>query len=166
MKKSVFVFFALLLLAMLPAAADADSTVLTLEIPQPSYQLNIPSGTGLAYGQQRCELAVPTVRSASDFKEGMALRVAVSYSGCFTGEGGEIPYSLAMTDGADETGWNSGDCLIFDATAEGGLRTNGRTPGGMVPNGMVVTVAPSAWEAAYPGSYTAAITYSAAISKD
>lgn len=165
MKRICLLLLSLFLLLCVPLTATATSTTITVEVPEPSYQLSIPSDLKIDYQAESCALGIPTISESSGFKDGMYLTVAVSHSGKFTcpGVSTEIPFTFNMVTAEGSSGWSSGDCLIFDRTESGGVNTNGRTSGGAVPTGMVLAFAASDWEAAYPGTYTTVITYTASV---
>lgn len=168
MRKFLSIFSALVLAACCCGAAAAESTVITAEVPQPSYELTIPSGGAMGYGQEVCEVGVPSVTSASGFREGMGLCLSVSYSGSFSCPEVTtvIPYRFALRSGDGEIHWDSGDCLYFSRTEEGGLECSGHTAEGAVPTAICLYVSPADWQSAYPGSYAAVIHYSAAVTMD
>lgn len=168
MRKIGCVLAALCLVLCCSGTAFADSTVITVEVPQPSYQLSIPSGSAMGYGDASCTLGVPTVTAASGFREGMGLKLSVSYSGSFSSPGvsSVIPYRFAFRTGNGELGWNSGDCLYFSRTEDGGLTPNGHTAEGAVPEAILLYVSPADWQTAYPGSYAAVINYSASVTME
>ena len=124
-----------------------------------------PSDLKIDYQAENCTLSVPTVTESSGFKEGMCLKVAVSYSGKFTcpDVNTVIPFVFKMVTAEGSAEWSSGDCLIFDRTENGGVNTNGRTSGGAVPTGMFLAFSAADWEAAYPGNYVTVITYTASV---
>lgn len=161
MRKATAILTAILIILFLPVTAFAATTTISVEVPEPSYQLNIPSDMTIAYKDASCSLSVPTVSCASDFKEGMGLKVSVSYSGVFTCEGvaTTIPFSFAMIVGGTVQAWTSGNCLYFDRTEDGGIISNGRTETGTVPTAMALSITDAAWDAAFPGRYTTSITY-------
>lgn len=168
MRKIGCVLAALCLVLCCTGTAFADATVITAEVPQPSYSLNIPSGGAMGYRQETCEVAVPTVTAASGFREGMGLKLSVSYSGSFSSPGVStvIPYRFAFRTAEGEMGWNSGDCLYFSRTEDGGLTSNGHTAAGTVPTAICLYVTQADWQAAYPGSYAAVINYGAAVTME
>lgn len=165
MKRICLLLLSLCLLLCMPLTAAATSTTITVEVPEPSYHLSIPPGLQIDYQAENCTLSVPIVTESSGFKEGMYLKVAVSHSGKFAcpDVSTVIPFVFNMVTAEGSSGWSSGDCLIFDRTESGGVNTNGRTSGGVVPTEMSLTFSAADWEAAYPGNYVTVITYTASF---
>lgn len=157
----------LVILLMLPihTAAFAASTVITAEVPAPSYELSIIKSMELGYGDKGADMSAPEIINSSGFKEGTGLKVSISYSGAFTCEGVEttIPYTFALVT-SDEfysgnyANWQSGDCLYYYRTEDGGVSQRGCRESGENVS-MLLTIVPGAWEAVLPGKYATTINY-------
>lgn len=159
MNKHFFLPVLLLLLSLAPVAT-AETTTLTVDVPAPDYELNIPASVTVNYQAETCQLAVPTV-TGGDGREGLGLQVAITSSGVFTCPevSTTIPFTLTMTE-AD--GWQSGDSLYFSRIASNVV---GVTADGSQPTAMVLTFQSTDWDAALPGTYTATITYTATFTQ-
>lgn len=161
MRKTAAILLAVLCIVFLPVTASAETTTISVDVPAPSYQLNIPSDMAIQYKDAGCLLSVPAISDASGFKENMGMKVSISYSGAFTcaGVSSTIPFTLSMVVNDTAQPWASGDCLYFARTEDGGMSSNGYTEAGACPSSMRLSIADAAWEAAFPGHYTASIAF-------
>lgn len=159
MNKHFFLPVLLLLLSLAPVAT-AETTTLTVDVPAPDYELNIPASVTVNYQAETCQLAVPTV-TGGDGQEGLGLQVTITSSGVFTCPdlSTTIPFTLTLT-GAE--GWQSGDSLYFSRIESG---VAGVTADGAQPTAMVLSFRSEDWDAALPGTYTATITYTATFTQ-
>ena len=165
MKRFLSIPLLLCMILLIPLNASAETTTITVEIPEPSYQLTIPSDLTISYRADTCTLAVPTVSNASGFKEGMYLKLAVSYTGKFSCATAttEIPFSFHMGTSSGTNLWTSGECLTYARNEDGSISSSGTASNGETPTSMVLSISEAAWEAAFPGVYTTAITFSASL---
>lgn len=171
MKRVVSAFLAVVLLACFPVTAYATSTVFTLRVPAPSYELAIIEHMDLGnVSDGGADFSPPGVLNSSGFKEGTALKITISYTGEFTCEGVEttIPYTFAIINYDElQSGnydmWKSGDSLYYYRTEDGGVTESGVRADGTDNLFSWLTIVPGLWESALPGEYTATITYEASI---
>ena len=165
MKRVWVAVLVMLLVLTMPTTVFATSTVITAEVPAPSYELSIIKSIDLEYGSKGIDMSAPEIIHSSGFKEGTGLKVAISYSGAFTCDGVEttIPYSLALVtsdefDSGNFENWQSGDYLYYYRTEDGGVSQRGCRESGENVS-MLMTIVPGAWEAALPGKYATIINY-------
>lgn len=153
MKKRFLLPLLLLLLTLAPEAS-AETTILTVDVPVPDYELNIPASVVVDHQAESCQLEIPTI-TGDDSREGIGIRVSITSSSVFTCSdvSTTIPFNLTLSGAED---WQLGDCLYFSSIESG---VAGVTASGFQPTAMVLSFQAADWDAALPGTYTATITY-------
>ena len=67
MKRIVYVLLALILVFSLAISVSAESTTLTIDVPNPSYTLNVPANQAIAYLASEASIGGITVTDTSGF---------------------------------------------------------------------------------------------------
>lgn len=170
MKRIVYVLLALILVFSLAISVSAESTTLTIDVPNPSYTLNVPANQAIAYLASETSIGGITVTDTSGFASRHILSVGVSYDGCFAcpSNASQIFYSLKCKGIGSETRYDfsSGSCVNFTANSDGTLSSRPTLPDGTPADEFVVVIDTSCWDAALGGTYTTTITYTASIGAD
>lgn len=163
MRKQIVRFLAAVVMFCVPLGAAAEATTISTVVPEPSYQMTIPADVQMEYKAPSCTIDAPSIAQSSGFSERGYMTVAVSYSGAFSCENTSttIPFTFyAKTDGGTSE-WVSGDKLVYDRMEDGSVNPSGHMSDGKVPSAFELQISNDAWEKANPGTYTAAITFTA-----
>ena len=167
MKRMLFLLVALILVFSMAINASAESTTLTIEVPIPSYTLNVPANQSIDYLASEASIGGITVTNTSGFASRHVLSVGVTYDGCFGCPGNASPifYSLKCKGIGSDTRYdfNSGSCVNFTANSDGTLRSRPTLPDGTPIDEFIVVIDTSCWDAALGGKYTTTITYTAIV---
>lgn len=154
---------------VLPLNTYATSTTITVEVPEPSYELQITPDFDLGYKAKGADIGLPTITNASGFQEGSGLKVSISHTGAFTCPEASttIPFTFSLPsseefDAGTFPEWNSGDYLYFYYVEGGSVSNEGCKITGEKPMTMWLTIADGAWDTLLPGKYATTITYDVA----
>lgn len=164
-KQIALVLLAAFLVLCVPVSAAAESTTISVVVPEPSYQMTIPVDIQMEYKADRCTLNAPTISQSSGFAERAYLTVSISHSGVFSSQDTSttIPFAFyAKTEGGLSE-WASGTSLIYDRMEDGSVSSAGHMAGGEIPSGFELQIPNSAWEKANPGTYRATVTFTAQL---
>ena len=151
MRKQIALILVAAVMLCMPVRAAAESTTITTVVPEPAYQMTIPADIRMEYRAGSCTIGVPSIAQSSGFGENAYLAVAVSHSGAFSSQ---------TTDGG-LCEWASGDRLIYSRMDDGSVTPTGHMADGRTPSTFELQISDSAWETATPGTYTAAVTFTA-----
>lgn len=167
MKRSACYLLAFLLVFLMPITASAESTTLSIEVPAPSYTLNVPVNQTISYLASETSIGGITVTNTSGFASHHVLSVGVTYDGCFACPNNASPifYSLKCKglDSDTRYDFSSGSCVNFTTNSDGTLSSRPTLPDGTPADEFVVVIDTSCWDAALGGTYTTTITYTASI---
>lgn len=164
-KQIALVLLAAFLVLCVPVAAAAESTTISVVVPEPSYQMTIPVDIQMEYKADRCALNAPSISQSTGFTERAYLTVSISHSGVFSSQDTSttIPFAFyAKTEGGLSE-WASGTSLIYDRMEDGSVSSAGHMAGGEIPSGFELQISNSAWEKANPGTYRATVTFTAQL---
>lgn len=164
-KQIALVLVAAFLVLCVPVSAAAESTTISVVVPEPSYQMTIPVDIQMEYKADRCTLNAPSISQSSGFTERAYLTVSISHSGVFSSQDTSttIPFAFyAKTEGGlSERA--SGTSLIYDRMEDGSVSSAGHMANGGTPSGFELQISDSAWEKANPGTYRATVTFTAQL---
>lgn len=164
-KQIALVLVAAFLVLCVPVSTAAESTTISVVVPEPSYQMTIPVDIQMEYKADRCSLNAPTISQSSGFTERAYLTVSISHSGVFSSQDTSttIPFAFyAKTEGGLSE-WASGTSLIYDRMEDGSVISAGHMASGEIPSGFELQISNSAWEKANPGTYRATVTFTAQL---
>ena len=167
MRRTIYLLLALTLVFSLAISVSAESTTLTIEVPEPSYTLNVPASQSIAYLASEASIGGITVTNTSGFASRHVLSVGVTYDGCFACPNNAVPifYSLKCKGLGSDTRYDfsSGSCVNFTTNSDGTLNSRPTLPDGTPADEFIVVIDTSCWDAALGGTYTTTITYTANI---
>lgn len=167
MKRITFVVLALALVFSMAISASAESTTLTIQVPEPSYTLNVPASQSIDYLASEASIGGVTVTNTSGFASRHVLSVGITYDGCFTCPNNASPifYSLKCKGIGSDTRYDfsSGSCVNFTTNSDGTLNSRPTLPDGTPADEFIVVIDTSCWDSALGGTYTTTITYTASI---
>lgn len=163
MRKQIVRFFAIAVMLFMPLGVAAETTTISTVVPEPSYQMTIPADIQMEYKASSCTIDAPFINQSSGFSERAYMTVSVSYSGAFSSQSTTttIPFALYAKADSGTSEWVSGDKLVYDRMEDGSVNPTGHMSDGKVPSAFELQITNDAWEKANPGTYTAAITFTA-----
>lgn len=167
MKRITFGVLALALVFSMVISASAESTTLTIQVPEPSYTLNVPASQSIDYLASEAFIGGVTVTNTSGFASAHEVWVQVTYSGQFGTPqyATAINYSLKCKGHDSDTRYDfsSGSNVVFTANSDGTLNSRPRLLDGSPADEFIVVIDTSCWDTALGGTYTTTITYQASI---
>ena len=163
MRKQIMCFCAIVVMLCIPLGAAAETTTISTVVPEPSYQMTIPADVQMGYKAPSYTIDAPSIAKSSGFSERAYMTVSVSYSGAFSSENTSttIPFTFYARTDSGSAEWVSGDKLVYERLEDGSVNPTGHTADGKVPSAFELRISDGAWEKANPGTYTAAITFTA-----
>lgn len=164
-KQIALVLVAAFFVLCVPVSAAAESTTISVVVPEPSYQMTIPVDIQMEYKADQCTLNAPSISQSSGFTERAYLTVSVSHSGAFSSQNTSttIPFTFYARTDSGLSEWASGTSLIYDRMEDGSVSSAGRMASGEIPSGFELQIPNSAWEKANPGTYRATVTFTAQL---
>ena len=167
MRKVISVILAVILIFSIPTTASAESTTLTIDVPEASYILNVPADQAIDYLASEKNIGSITVSDTSGFSASKGISVSVTYDGQFATPkyASAINYSLVCKGTGSETRYdlNSGDYITFTGNADGTLNNNPTLPDGSPANELIVLIDTACWDTALGGIYSTTITFNADV---
>ena len=83
MRKVLSLIFTVMLIFSIPTTALAESTTLTIDVPEASYILNVPANQAIDYLAAEKNIGSITVSDTSGFSASKGITVSVTYDGQF-----------------------------------------------------------------------------------
>lgn len=167
MRKVLSLIFTVMLIFSIPTTALAESTTLTIDVPEASYILNVPANQAIDYLAAEKNIGSITVSDTSGFSASKGITVTVTYDGQFGTPkyASAINYSLVCKGTGSETRYDlkSGDYITFTGNADGTLNNNPTLPDGSPANELIVVIDTACWDTALGGIYSTTITFNADV---
>lgn len=164
-KQIALVLVAVSLVLCMTMSVGAESTTISVVVPEPNYQMTIPADIRMEYKADRCTLNAPSISQSSGITESAYLTVSVSHSGAFSSQNTSttIPFTFYARTDSGLSEWSSGTSLIYDRMEDGSVSSAGHMANGATPSGFELQISDSAWEKANPGTYRATVTFTAQL---
>lgn len=126
MKKINAILMVLVIVMLFPMAVyGSGSTILSTNVPEQAYTLNIPANQSVAYGETLHVIGNVTITDSAGFSGGQNVSVAVGFTPEFTSitTNTTIPYNLSLYKEQEEAdtltkGLSPGDSLIFEGQTD------------------------------------------------
>lgn len=167
MKRTACFLLAFILVFSMPINVLAESTTLTIEVPEASYILNVPANQAIDYLASEKNIGSITVSDTSGFSASKGITVTVTYDGQFGTPkyASAINYSLVCKGTDSETRYDlkSGDYITFAGNANGTLNNNPTLPDGSPANELIILIDTACWDTALGGIYSTTITFNADV---
>lgn len=177
MKKIKAILMVLVIVMSFPMAVyGSGSTVLSTNVPEHAYTLNIPANQSVAYGETLHIIGNVTITDSAGFSAGQNVSVAVGFTPEFISATTDttIPYSLSLYKEQEEAatltkGLSPGDSLIFEGQTDGTVKQYARIPAGpryayvSEPGGLRLDINSEDWSKASGGEYSSTLTFSSEI---
>lgn len=165
MRKQIAFFLAIAVALCMPMSTAAESTTISVVVPEPTYQMAIPADIQMEYRAASCTLGAPSIAQSSGFSESAYLTVTVSHSGVFSSPSTSttIPFAFYVRTDSGLFEWASGSSLVYDRMEDGSISALGHTAVGTTPSAFELQISDGAWAAAKPGTYTATVTFTAQL---
>lgn len=177
MKKINVILMVLAIVMLFPITVyGSGSTILSTNVPEQTYTLNIPANQSVVYGETLSRIGNVTVTDSTGFSAGQNVSVVVDYSSKFTSITTDttIPYRLSLYKEQEEAdtltkGLNPGDSLIFERMPDGTVRQYARIPAGpkyayvSEPGGLRLEIDSNDWGKASGGEYSTTLTFTSKI---
>lgn len=168
MKKILALILATLTVVSCSMVAFASETVLTVNVPEAKYTLNIPANQTITFGSEETNIGSVSVTNSSGFAVGKSLYVTVTYD-AFKCEGvsTKIPFKMAFTY-VNELTYpkyvNSGDEIEFPGKSNGKCYEYPQFENSLDDHKNTwVLIDSSDWGKTLSGEYSATITFSAKV---
>lgn len=116
MRKQIAFFLAIAVALCMPMSTAAESTTISVVVPEPTYQMAIPADIQMEYRAASCTLGAPSIAQSSGFSESAYLTVTVSHSGVFSSPSTSttIPFAFYVRTDSGLFEWASGSSLVYD----------------------------------------------------
>lgn len=177
MKKNLAFLLALVICMSFPMTAHASgSTVISTDVPELVYTLNIPANSSVAYRATSHDIGNVTITDSIGFSEDHDVSVAVDFTPAFTSDTTDtiIPYALTLYKEREEASTltknlNPGDSLIFEGLADGAVNQYARIPNGAkyayvsAPGGLRLSINSDDWRKASGGEYSTKLIFTSEV---
>lgn len=165
MRKQIAFFLAIAVALCMPMSTAAESTTISVVVPEPTYQMTIPADIQMEYKAASCTLGAPSIVQSSGFSESAYLTVTVSHSGVFSSQSTSttIPFAFYAKTDSGLCEWASGGSLVYNRMEDGSVSALGHTAVGTTPSAFELQISDGAWAVANPGTYTATVTFTAQL---
>lgn len=166
LKRTISFCLVMAMVFSMAISASAESTTLTIEVPEASYTLHVPANQSIDYMASEANIGGVSVSGSSDFST-KELHVTVSYSGQFTTpqHSSVISYALKCKGINSDTRFDLdlNSVIKFTGNEDGTLSTYPQLLDGSPADELIVVIAPESWENLSGGTYSTTITFASSL---